>query len=320
MFSHPLARQLETWWKANGADANNAAWQRYLVELAALLEIKLNEIGEEHSNTGADGDKRFGMSKAAGCTRQAALKFLGHKGEPFTGSTLMTFHIGHLLECSAVATMRAAGYEVGGTQEPVRIDPMMHSYSDGIIKDFDERGDAILSVKTAGYKGSSMLRGKPMRRGFPALPFDGIRKAQPSWWAQAQAEMHGSGIPRCIVLVVSKDIVKAMEGDPYLMGEPGKGNGSLTFYAEMIEYDQEFCDNQLLPVWSNVWDSVTDGKAGPAWFFNGSTVTYARLPKPGDVSEGWGGANKVATGSFNPCFGCDYAAVCKAELANDYRR
>lgn len=317
MFSHPLARQLETWWKEHGADANSAPWQRYLVELEALLATKLTEIGEEHSNTGADGDKRFGMSKAAGCTRQAALKFLGHKGEPFTGSTLMTFHIGHLLECSAVATMRAAGYNVGGTQEPVRIDPFMHSYSDGIIKDFDAQGDVILSVKTSGYKKSGMVRGKPLRYGFPALPFDGIRKAQPSWWAQAQAEMHGSGIERCIVLVVAKDIVKAMEKDPYLMGD--QGNGSLTFYAEMIDYDPMFVMDQLIPVWSNVWDSVTDGKAGPAWYFNGPDVKFIRLPKPGDIDVGWGGPNQAATGSFNPCGGCDFGLVCKETLAREYR-
>lgn len=318
MFSHPLARQLENWWRENASNPNSAGWQRYLVELETLLATKLTEIGEEHVNTGDDGAKRFGMSGVGSCTRKAALKFIGHKPEPFTGSTLMTFHIGHLLECSAVATMRAAGYEVGGTQEPVRIDPMMHSYSDGIIKNFDQQGDVILSVKTAGYKGSSMLRGKPMRRGFTALPFDGVRKAQSSWWAQAQAEMHGSGIERCIVLAVAKDIVLAMKDDPYMMGETG--NGSLTFYAEMIEYDPQFCMDQLLPVWQNVWDSATDGKAGPAWCFNGPEAKYVRLPKPGDIGVGWGGPNQVATGTFNPCGGCDFGLVCKQQLAQEYRR
>ena len=100
---------------------------------------------------------------------------------------------------------RACGYQVDGAQSAVTIDPMMHSYSDGIIQWND--GPALLSVKTIGYKKSGKQGSKWVRQGFPALPFDGVYAGQPSWWAQAQAEMHGSGIHETLVLAVAKDIV-----------------------------------------------------------------------------------------------------------------
>ena len=155
------------------------------------------------------------------------------------------------------------------------------------------------------------------RRGFTELPFEGVRKAQPSWWAQLQAEMHGAGIQYGLVLAVSKDIVKVFEDDPY-MGEAG--NGSLTFYAELIEYDPIFCETELIPIWQQALDSATDGKAGVAWYLRGDTAQYVRLPVPGDDKVGWGGKNKDATGSFNPCGGCEVSTACKVELSRDYRR
>ncbi len=30
--------------------------------------------------------------------------------------------------------------------------------------------------------------------------------------------------------------------------------------------------------------------------------------------------NREVTGTFNPCFGCDFAKACVQELANDYKR
>lgn len=314
MYGHPIARELEAWWRIHGARHDHPDWQSYLADLETLFPVKLAELGAEHVN-GDENGKRFGMSKAAGCTRAAALKYLGHESEPFSGSTLVTFHIGHLLECMAIASLRACGYQVDGAQSAVTIDPMMHSYSDGIIQWND--GPALLSVKTIGYKKSGKQGSKWVRQGFPALPFDGVYAGQPSWWAQAQAEMHGSGIHETLVLAVAKDIVKAMDGDPYLGDE---GNGSLTWYAQLIQYDPEFCAKQLLPVWQTTWDSVTDGKAGPALVWNPQQGQYKRLVDPGDTKNGWGGPNREVTGTFNPCFGCDFAKACVQELANDYKR
>jgi hypothetical protein len=322
MYGHPVVRELEAWWQEHGGRHDSPEWHAYVADLQSLLAIKADEITSEHVNLSDDGRKVFGMSKAGGCTRAASLKVLGHEVEPFTGSSLATFHIGHLLECMAIATMRAAGYEVDGAQEPVTIAPFMASFSDGIIRGCkdDQRAllpqPTLLSVKTTGYKKSSQSKGKWVRQGFPALPFEGIRKGQPSWWAQAQAEMHGSGIRYCLVLVVAKDIIKSMEKDPYLMGEGG--NGSLTFYAELIEYDPLFCETQLVPVWTEAWARVNEGRAAAPYFL-GPESKYVRLPVAGDTASGWGGPNQAATGTFNPCGACEMAAACKAELAREYR-
>jgi len=277
------------------------------------LRAKHIEQSSEHSNGG-----RFGMSKAGGCTRAATLKLLGHEAEPVSGSTRVTFEIGHQVEVMALAMLRAMGFTIPETQEPVTLDPFMRSASDGLLTDgpdLDIPYPAILSVKSAAYKMSGQQKGRWVRRGITELPFDGVRKAQPSWWAQLQAEMHGSGRRYGLLLAVSKDIVKAFEKDPY-MGEGG--NGSLTFYAELIEYDPLFCETQLLPVWTEAWARVNEGRASAPYYL-GPQSTYVRLPVAGDTASGWGGPNREATSTFNPCGGCEMSAACKQELAKEYR-
>ncbi|MDE2105806.1 MAG: hypothetical protein KGL39_51760 [Patescibacteria group bacterium] len=314
LYGHRIAGELERWWAAHAGNPNDEEWRKYLVDYANLLTGKFGELTTEHVNVGADGRKRFGMSKAGGCTREAGLKLLGYEEEPHSGSTQVTFYLGHLCELIAIASLRAAGYEVDGAQEPVRIDPLMASFSDGIIASLDGK-PAILSVKSSAYKMSGQQRGKWLRRGFTELPFEGVRKAQPSWWAQAQAEMHGSGIEQTLVLAVSKDIVKVFEEDEYM-----QRNGSLTFYSEVLEYDPVWCAHELLPIWQQSWDAVTDGRAPTAFVYNSESHKYNRLPKPADDGARWGGPNRFATGTFNPCFGCSVVAGCKKELAREFRR
>lgn len=306
MFTHPIAAEMEAWCKDHFGQHDDPAFQRYLSEFTSLLATKHGELLAEHSNDG-----RFGMSGAGGCTRKAGLKLLGHKPEPFSGSTLATFHIGHLVEVMTVSILRAMGYTIDGTQEPVRIDPFMHSYHDGVLTGGQFTAPVVLSVKSTGYKKSGQQRGKFIRQGFPALPFDGIRKSQPSWWVQAQAEMHGSGIPQALVVVVAKDMVKAMEADPYM-----QESGSLTFYAELIDLDDAWCELELLPVWSSAWKDVQAGFGPLPYVYNPQTDGYARLPRPG--GQQWDD-NREATGSYNVCNYCDLVLPCKAQAAADAR-
>lgn len=319
LYGYPIASQLEAWWREHAGRHDDPEWASYLQDFQATLGQKCIELTTEHENIGPGGRRVFGMSKAGGCTRSAGLKLLGYDSEPFTGSTLATFHLGHVIECIAVATMRTAGFTIEGQQEPVVIPPFMASFSDGIITS-DPTGalptPCILSVKSQGYKKSGKQRGSWVRQGFPALPFDGVRKGQPSWFAQVQAEMHGAGIANALVLVVAKDIVKAMENDPYLGAE---GNGSLTFYTELIEYDPHFVETQLLPVWTSAWQAVEAGQP-PAPMYLRADSTYARLPSIADTSNGWGGPNQQATGTFNPCFSCDFAKGCASAAASSYRK
>lgn len=265
-----------------------------------LTTEKVDELTSEHSNGG-----RFGMSGAGGPTRAKALKFLGHEAEPFSGSTLFTFFEGHLLEAFAVAMLRTMGINVEGTQEPVRIDPFMHSFSDGIIRPYKDYGDVILSVKTQGYKKSGQQRGKWMRYGFAQLWMDSVRKAQPTWYAQVQAEMHGADIPYSLVFVIAKDTIKAMENDPF-------NPGSLSFYSEVIPYDRDFVQESLLPVWSETWAAVQRGEAPTCYAMNAETGRHVALPQP--ASQRWE-HNREATGTYNPCAYCQFYEPCKEEYA-----
>lgn len=309
MFVHPLASQMENWHKEHNGVWDDPEWAAYLAEFQALVSSKTTELLEVHDNAG-----KFGMSKSGGCTRAAALKLLGAEGEHFSGSTRTTFFIGHLVECMAIATLKALGYDVQGTQLALETE-FFRSYTDGVITDFEGK-PTMLSVKSAGYKKSGRERRgndwKWVRRGFPELPFAGVLKAQPGHYAQMQAEMYAHGTKQALYLVVAKDIIKNMEEDPYL-GEGG--NGSLTFYAEVVPYNEDFVYNQLLPTWQEQWEQVQQGRAGKARYINTAGV-YGEL-KPASTGRE---PNAAVTGTFNPCDYCDLVAACKTNLLQSFRR
>jgi hypothetical protein len=181
----------------------------------------------------------------------------------------------------------------------------MHSATDGVI-DPDPRFNNIrsaLSVKSAGFKMSGKNRdGSWKRYGFAQYPFDGLKKTNPKYWAQSQAEMFALGLQQSVLLVVAKDIIKAMEGDPYL---GPKGNGSLSFYVETTAYDSEWCASQLVPTWSEAWGNQLRGEAGAAKVITASGE-YVSLDIAGDTAT-----NKALTGNYNDCDYCDLYAACK---------
>jgi hypothetical protein len=311
-----IARQMEAWWQEHGGQHNDPEWIAYQQTLRDLMGRKIDETLAEHDNKG-----RFGMSNAGGCTRAAALKLLGYESTPRSGSTKATFWIGHMLEVMALATLSRL-YPVtasteDGTQIPATIEPFMHSYSDGVIT-LDNTTQAIVGVKSMGYKmsGSRYVKGEGKvwtRKGFSELPAFGVKKAQPKHWAQAQAEMHGTGLRSFLYVAVAKDMVMAMAGDPKM-----QESGSLTFYAELIPYDDKFCHGTLERVWSNTWNQVRDGETVTPLLLTtrGDWPVYFQL-NPSDAA-----ANKAASGTFDMCSYCDLRDACTVAypLAQSIRR
>jgi hypothetical protein len=292
--AHPIAKEMEAWWKNHGGRPDDGEWIAYVNDFGSLLIDKLIEQSEEHDNEG-----RFGMSKAGGCTRAAGLKYLGHESE-LPGSVRATFAIGHQLEIMAIATLRACGYSVAGTQQRVTIDPYMSSSMDGVIVlDGKHMG---LSVKSMGYKMSGKRWAKGgvnwTRHGFAAMTANGAQAEQPGHWAQAQAEMRAAGLSSTLYVVVAKDMVKAMEGDPVLIN-----NGSLTFYAEVIEYDDAFARFTLQDVWADAWHAVQQGIAPAGYYYTKNGRWVALNPHDAD-------GNKAATGTYDPCSYCDLRDAC----------
>lgn len=300
---------MEEWWKHHSSNPNDPEWKQWLTRFTELLAIKNEELMTDHVNI-LDGVRVFGMSKAAGPTRAGALHILGHEPEPFSGSTNFTFWLGHTVEIAALTTLEAIGFPLLDSQAEVKLydgdKPVAQSKSDSIIKIFGE--PTIVSCKSAAYKMSGQQKGKFIRRGFPELPFEGVRKSQPGAYAQAQLELLGSGLKQCLMLYVSKDIVKAFENDEYL-GD--KGNGSLTFYAELIHPEVELQTLALNTLSEQIDYIYNEKKAGPCYYLRSDTMQYVELERANvQPSNIWGGKNKEITGTFNPCGGCQYLKAC----------
>lgn len=304
---------MEKWWKEHANVHNDPEWVMWVSVFSDLLVKKQTEWTQEHKNVDDENNKVFGMSKASGCTRSSALKLLGYKPEPVSGSTNFTFWLGHAVEIAALATLEVIGYHLENTQAEMKLTgnlgketvTLMQSASDGIVKVLN--APTIVSVKSAAYKMSGQRQGKWIRNGFAELPFLGVRKSQPSWYAQAQSEMAASGIKQTLFIVAAKDIVKAFENDEYL-GE--RGNGSLTFYAEICKFEPEVAD-LIISTHEKQLSLVREGKAGPALYMT-NAYQYVELEKANVQSSNiWGGKNKEITGSFNPCGGCQLVEACK---------
>jgi hypothetical protein len=294
---HKIALQMADWWEAYGQDHESQDWQEFLDHYVGLLQEKAAELGGAHVNLADDGTPTFGMSNAAGCVRAATLRLLGAERERPDGETRFTWWMGHQYEVTVLATLLAMGFDIRGSQERIVYGPMV-SYLDGII-DASGEYDSVLSVKSQGYKFSSKRGGKIVRQGFASLAFEGVLQGQPYWWAQLQAEMAATGLSHGLVVVAAKDIVKNLKGDPYLP--------SLTFWAEEVKADPDF-QKTLLKVWTESQNKIRNNEPGEPLVYVPRTG-YVTLPSPADT-ESWGGPNQKATGTFNPCFGCDVSAPC----------
>lgn len=307
-----IIRYLEAWCKDHLGHHDSPEYARYHARFQEHLARKREEQAREHSNGGL-----FGMSGAAGCLRANALKRARVEGKPMEGDTLVTFEIGHLLECMTLAVLDASGFKVEDPQRAVELGGVFRSAVDGVLT----AGPVALpypllvSAKTNSYKSSSPPRGNaPAKRyGFAALPLDGVRKAQPSWWVQSQLEMAATGYTHSLVLVVAKDMIAAFRGDSVFTA-----SGSLSWYAEVIPAEPTKAESEADPSWLKLegqyghaltlLDQGADPRRVPPVVYqpgNGFIV----LPAPGDFASGWKGPNQQVTGTFNPCFGCQYGGM-----------
>jgi hypothetical protein len=310
MFSHPLAKEAEKWFFDHGGKHSDPAWLNFLSDFSYLSKRKVDEHTREHSNAG-----RFGMSKAGGCTRAQALKLMGEVPEPFSGSTRVTFQIGHMIEVLGLATLRALGLALSASTEDevqweARIDPFMLSYSDGVILPNEKWPvRTIVSIKSAGMKMSGRTKDGWKRYGFAQYPMDGLRRTNPNYWAQLQAEMLGTETRQALFFLVAKDMIAAMKEDPILAEQ----NGSLSFYAEVVEIDEKFCNEELVPLWSKVWGQVKS-KTDPIARVLSRDGGYVTL-NPFD-----GKGNKERTSLYNVCDYCDLRQPCEVRIARQLEK
>lgn len=305
-FGTPLARKMESFWKENANNPSSQAWKRYLDTYIALQLLKKEELLTEHVNVDEEGNRVYGLSRAAGCVRNSTLGLLDVKGEDFSGSSLFTFWIGHQIETSALATLDGIGYNLNATQKKIELPGLFASASDAEITYLGK--PTIVSVKSTGYKMSGKRQGKYIRQGFAALPFEGIKASQSSWYVQGNTEAYLSGYDQWLCIVGAKDIVKAFENDEFL---GNTGNGSLSFYTELLRTDEEIA-KKTIEVHKRSYEQYLNGEAGEAYYWNSKEERYITLNKAEYIpSNIWGGKNQQLTGTFNPCGGCDRLKGCE---------
>jgi hypothetical protein len=308
LYGHPIARQLEEWWKKHYQQSSHPEWVDWTKVYTKIFLEKMEELSTEHSNE-MDGQQVFGMSKAGGCLRASGLKRLGVIGEDDSGADNFTFFVGHAIEVAVAATMSLL-YKCE-TQLPIELrassgEPLMATKADMATKILGK--PTLVSIKSSAYKMSGKRNGwQFIRRGFPSLPFEGIMASQPSWVAQSQIEMLASGYEQTLFLVGSKDIVKAFKDDEYL---GHKGNGSLAFYAEIVHFDEKIA-NTIKEAYEELNISVKSGSPGRALYMTADPYQYVQLELASKVKGNiWGGPNQKLTGTFNPCGGCNLIGKC----------
>ncbi len=312
----PVVRALEAFAREHLGNHASPVFRRQQELFLSRLQEKQAEWLSPHDNEGA-----YGMSGAGSCLLKQDLSRDGIKGTPVEGWTKMTWHHGHIVEVEVVSILEALGCVIEGTQAPVRTyradGSLLHSSKvDGIIvsapADLQIPTPIILSVKSTAYKMAAFKGGNQKRKGFAALPF-GVKSEEPSWYMQAQLEMHGAGAhyytpTRQVLLVaVTKDVVAAYSQDEILQDA-----GSMAFHAEILKYEPAIA-TQLV----NARQAFDHIACVPV--LDGLGVGFVRLPDPGSPggqnTKGfsiWGGPNQGATGTFNPCGMCEFKEHCAA--------
>jgi hypothetical protein len=332
----PVTQALETFAREHLGNHESPLFRKQQEIFLARLQEKQAEWLVPHDNEGA-----YGMSGAGSCLLKQDLSRDGVKGTPVPGWTKTTWHLGHLIEVITVSILETLGCVIEGTQAPVRTyradGSLLHSSKvDGIIvsapAELQIPVPIILSVKSTAYKMAAFVKGgNQKRKGFAALPF-GVKSEEPSWYMQAQLEMHGAGewrqkcidaralslgwvpkrwdgtTPQQVLLVaVAKDVIAAYSQDEILQDA-----GSMAFHAEILKYEPHIA-TQLVNA-RQVFDHIACVPVP-----DGLGVGFVRLPDPGSPggqnTKGfsiWGGPNQGATGTFNPCGMCEFKAHCAA--------
>lgn len=316
LYSHrPVIKALEGFAREHLGNPASPVFARQQERFLELLKIKQEEWLTPHSNEGA-----FGMSSAGGCMLKADLKRDGLEGVPPEGHTKATWHHGHLVECELLSFLEAIGCKLEGLQAPVRTyradGSLLHSSAiDGLItsapSELEIPHGTIVSCKSTAYKMAAFVKGgNQKRRGFPALPF-GVMQEEPSWYLQAQLEMHGwnqalgQGFGHVLLVVQAKDVVQAYAQDEIL-----QDSGSLAFYAELIPYNEAIAHALV-----KAREKADHIAALPQLGADG--LRFVKLPEPGSPggqnSKGfsiWAGPNQAATGTFNHCGACEFRFHC----------
>lgn len=264
-----------------GLRGGSDAYARIASRVKHYVSAKLDEMAAKHG--GGRHAQSFGLSGAGSCVRKSVLAALGAEAE-YTPGKLWQFFIGHYHEPVALALLEEIGFKVVEPQAEVTIPgdydfPLFHSWTDGIIERNGER--FALSVKTQGYKSSSLFRGKATRRGFTALPFEGMSE---SWRAQSQLEMYGLGLKKALIVVLAKDYMEVFEKeDPYCMEL-----GSAVVWADIMEADPAWVEAFVLPTWKRAQRDLVEGRVPDGAILDKDSGLYRPTdPRRDNKKSGW---------------------------------
>ncbi|MEM2922587.1 MAG: hypothetical protein QXF26_09770 [Candidatus Bathyarchaeia archaeon] len=268
--------------------------EEFIRNFSDVVGQKIDELMMPHQR------ELYGFSTAGGCIRANYLRKQYPEHQDLRYWDYHTFFLGHLIEVTAIASLKALGYDVRDMQKEVCIPPYMRSQIDGIITVNDQ--DYVLSIKSTSYKASTFSKGKNVRKGFAALPFEGIL-GNPTHYAQIQLEMYALGVPRGIYLVVAKDVIKAYRDDQWMQ--------SLVWYAEEVPLSRWWVEDILLPP---LHEAYASGNLPSEALYMVPGDSKGKLPRwvlLSTAEPNEGGENKRLVG-FNPCSYCDVFDICSS--------
>jgi hypothetical protein len=158
----------------------------------------VHEVYEAHAKNRKSSHRWYlGMSEIGGsCERAIWYSWRKFTPAPQDGRMMILFELGDHVEQIVTRSLRLAGYQLEGAypDQQFSFDDLggfWRGHSDGIITLPEQR--AVLECKSAN------------KNKFEEMKKDGVRKAQPKYYVQAQCYMVYSGISKCLFVVMNKN-------------------------------------------------------------------------------------------------------------------
>jgi hypothetical protein len=182
-------------------------------KINALIDRALEKENAAQERRTYLGASRIGVE----CERRLGYEYHGHDGDPFPGKAIRRFRLGHIHEDETVRWLHMAGFVLRTHKE-----------------DGSQFGFSVADGKFAGHTDGVLMGGPDIGLAYPGqwehkiakassyagMAKHGIKKAQPTYYAQAQIYMRQFSLAWCLFTVLNSDTSELLfEIIPYVAAE-----------------------------------------------------------------------------------------------------